>query len=204
MVLEDKTLSVDTLQWVNMIKSSATNSLQILNDTLNISQIQSGTIQLNMAQTDYIKFIEESRTMNKYLADKKKQTLVFESSINSVTVSIDKARLLQVINNLLTNAIKYSNPNTTITIKVDYADDAHTQIKTQVIDQGLGIEEKYHAKLFDPFTTTNNKPTNNESKTGLGLAIVKKIVELHQGSIDFTSEVGKGSNFFFTIPVVHQ
>ena len=201
MILEDKTLSADNQHWIGMIKTSATNSLQILNDTQNISQIQSGTIQLNIAETDYIKFIQDSLVMNKQLADKKNQTIVFETGIETVQVSIDKARLLQVVNNLLTNAIKYSNLDTTITVKVDFADASQTAIKTQVIDQGLGIEEKFHATLFNPFTTTDNKPTNNESKTGLGLAIVKKIVELHQGNIGFTSEVGKGSNFFFTIPV---
>ncbi len=201
LILEDETLSPDNKKWVDMIKTSATNSLQILNDTLNISQIQSGTIQLNISQTEYLKFIQDSLVMNKHLADKKNQTIVFETSIETVLVSIDKARLLQVVNNLLTNAIKYSNLNTSITVKVAFTDASQTQIQTQVIDQGLGIDEKFHTRLFDPFTTTDNKPTNNESKTGLGLAIVKKIVELHQGSIGFTSEVSKGSNFFFTIPV---
>lgn len=96
---------------------------------------------------------------------------------------------------------KYSNSDTTITVKVNYIDKKKNQVLTSVIDQGLGIDEKYHATLFIPFTTTANKPTSNESSTGLGLAIVKRIVELHKGTIAFTSEKGKGSNFFFTIPI---
>jgi signal transduction histidine kinase len=84
---------------------------------------------------------------------------------------------------------------------VGFENDAKSHLVTNIVDQGLGIDEKFHATLFDPFVTTNNKPTNNESSTGLGLAIVKKIVELHHGTIGFTSEKGKGSSFYFTIPV---
>jgi len=91
--------------------------------------------------------------------------------------------------------------NTNITVKVEYSGENKERVLTEIQDQGLGIDEKYHATLFDPFTTTANLPTNNESKTGLGLAIVKKIVQLHDGTIAFTSEKGKGSNFYFSIPI---
>jgi hypothetical protein len=72
-----------------------------------------------------------------------------------------------------------------------------------VIDKGLGIDKEYHKILFNPFSTTSNKPTGNESKSGLGLAIVKKVVELHKGEVGFRSEKGKGSDFYFTLPVNH-
>jgi signal transduction histidine kinase len=201
MYMKDETISAEAKEWVRMVELAANNSLQILNDTLNISKIQSGTIDLNKTKTNYIQFVKDCITANKYLADNKQQTISFESTIEAIDVSFDNTRLSQVLNNLLTNAIKYSNKNTTITIKVGYNKDATNQLITSVIDQGLGIDEKFHANLFSAFTTTPNKPTNNESSTGLGLAIVKKIVELHQGEIYFTSEKGRGSNFFFTIPV---
>jgi signal transduction histidine kinase len=201
MYMKDETISAEAKEWVRMVELAANNSLQILNDTLNISKIQSGTIDLNKTKTNYIQFVKDCITANKYLADNKQQTISFESTIEAIDVSFDHTRLSQVINNLLTNAIKYSNKNTTITIKVGFKTDAANQLTTNVIDQGLGIDEKFHSNLFSAFTTTSNKPTNNESSTGLGLAIVKKIVELHEGEINFTSEKGKGSNFYFTIPV---
>ncbi len=83
---------------------------------------------------------------------------------------------------------------------VDYTTNKK-EILTEVIDQGMGIDAKFHDKIFEPFIMTSNIPTDNESKTGLGLAIAKKIVELHLGSIAFTSEKGKGSDFYFTLPV---
>jgi signal transduction histidine kinase len=204
MLLEDESLSPEMKDLVEMIKTSADNSIHILNDTLNISKIQSGTIALNIAKSNYIKFVQESLFLNNHLAVRKHQTIKFESTLSSLEVDFDKTRLMQVIINLLTNAIKYSEPNTEIIVQVGYSGDNNEFVLNRVIDNGLGIDEKYHSTLFDPFTTTSNKTTDNESKTGLGLAIVKIIVELHNGTIGFTSEKGKGSEFYFSIPVSHQ
>jgi signal transduction histidine kinase len=201
MFLEKKEVSDESRSWIKMVEAAATNSLQILNDTLNISKIHSGTINLNKSKVDYIKFIQDCVLANQFLAHQKEQNIVFESTIDQIEVNFDASRFSQVVNNLLTNAIKYSNTNTTIIVRVSFYDAEKSKILTNIIDQGLGIDEEYHATLFDPFVTTSNKPTSNESSTGLGLAIVKKIVELHQGTIEFTSEKDKGSNFFFTIPI---
>ncbi len=201
MLMEKESITEEDKTYIKMVETAAGHSLQILNDTLNISKIQSGTISMNKKKTDYISFIKETIALNKYLADKKNQTIHFESTIDELEIEFDQSRLAQVINNLMTNAIKYSNMNTSIIVKVDYYGEKNEMVLTSIKDQGLGIDEKYHATLFDPFTTTANQPTNNESKTGLGLAIVKKIVQLHAGSIGFTSEKGKGSNFFFFIPI---
>ena len=201
MILDDKHLSDETRKWVAMVKTSAQSSLQILNDTLNISQIQSGTITLNKKKTDYIQFVKDNLETNVHLAQKKDQKVLFNSSSSSIEINIDQSRMTQVLNNLITNAIKYSEAGKEITVKVEMIGEANDIIKTHVIDNGLGIDEKFHAQLFDPFIITSNIPTGNESKTGLGLAIVKKIVELHDGTIDFTSEKGVGSDFFFTLPI---
>lgn len=201
MLMEDDSLQGETRAFVGMIHTAAANSLQILNDTLQISKIQSGTITLHMAKTDYIAFVKEDLRMNEYLAQRKKQKLRFEAMMEKAEAVFDKTRLLQVINNLLTNAIKYSEPGKSILVRIGWDNEANTELRTEVIDEGLGIDEKYHAALFDPFTTTSNQTTGNESKTGLGLSIAKKIVEMHHGQIGFTSEKGKGSTFFFTFPV---
>ncbi|MEY2902587.1 MAG: hypothetical protein RLY89_1693 [Bacteroidota bacterium] len=201
MLLDKNDLDAEMRQWMELVKTSATNSLQILNDTLNISQIQSGTIELNKTKEDYITFLKETIQLIKYQAEKKNQTIHFETSIDQVILQFDRSRMTQVVNNLYTNAIKYSPAGTEITVSIAWENADHTTILTSVKDQGMGIDQKFHASLFNPFTTTSNQPTDNESKTGLGLAIVKKIVELHQGSIGFTSEKGMGSTFYFTLPV---
>lgn len=201
LMLEDETISENNRKFLAMIHQSAQNSIQILHDTLNISQIQSGTIQLNLVQEDYIAFIKETITFNEHLAKKKDQKISLLSSLDSMNLLFDKSRLTQVLNNLLTNAIKYSDFNTEIIVKIGVSPESKDKLLTQIIDQGMGIDEEFHQQLFEPFTMTTNIPTNNESKTGLGLAIVKKIIELHNGKIDFTSNKGMGSDFFFTIPI---
>jgi len=201
LLLDDKTLSGEKKTIIELINNSARHSLQILNDTLNISQIESGTIKLNKAKSDYINFVKETLVLNNQLAVRKNQHIQFISSINSINIEFDKSRLSQVINNLLTNAIKYSEFDKEIIVRVKYSEKNAGALLTEIIDKGLGIDDKYHPKIFDPFTTTSNIPTNNETKTGLGLAIAKKIIELHNGTIDFTSEKGRGSNFFFSIPI---
>lgn len=201
MLLDKNDLDQEMRQWMELVKTSASNSLQILNDTLNISQIQSGTINLNLAEEDLVKFVEESIQLIKYQADKKQQNIQFETSIDKLMLQFDKSRMMQVVNNLYTNAIKYSPAGTDILVSLAWENVDQQKILFSVQDHGMGIDPKYHATLFNPFTTTTNQPTDNESKTGLGLAIVKKIVELHHGSIGFTSEKGSGSTFYFTLPV---
>jgi signal transduction histidine kinase len=201
MLLDKNDLDSEMRNWMELVKTSATNSLQILNDTLNISQIQSGTINLNLTDEDFINFVKESIQLIQYQAEKKHQTIHFETSIEKIMLPFDKSRMTQVVNNLYTNAIKYSPANTAIFVSLTWEQSDHKKLLISVKDQGMGIDQKYHATLFNPFTTTSNQPTDNESKTGLGLAIVKKIVELHHGSIGFTSEIGSGSTFYFTLPV---
>jgi signal transduction histidine kinase len=203
LLLEEKAITQEIKELVGMIQISAKNSLQILNDTLNISQIESGTIRLNIATHDYIQFIKECIELNNHLAGRKNQTIRLDSSIEWIQTAFDKSRISQAVTNLLTNAIKYSENGTEIIVRVSFFDKSKTQLLTEVIDKGLGIDKEYHKILFNPFSTTSNKPTGNESKSGLGLAIVKKVVELHKGEVGFRSEKGKGSDFYFTLPVNH-
>ncbi len=200
-LMEDATLTDEARAWASVIQVSATNSLLILNNTLNISQIQSGTVVLNFFKEDYIQFIKNNLAINNHLATTKNQEILFQSDIDAVVVEIDKSRMLQVMNNLLNNAIKYSPDNSKIVVGVLYDEKNKGNIYTYVRDEGLGIDEAFHDSIYNAFSTTPNQPTNNETKTGLGLAIVKKIVELHHGTIGFHSKSGNGSEFFFSIPI---
>ena len=104
----------------------------------------------------------------------------------------------EVINNLISNAIKFSIPKSEIVIKVSLT--KNDKIKTEVIDKGEGIPKEEQYKLFKYFQKTSTKPTAGESSTGLGLAISKKIVIEHGGEIGVISEIDEGSNFYFELP----
>ncbi|MBY0481601.1 MAG: HAMP domain-containing histidine kinase [Chitinophagaceae bacterium] len=202
-LVRDKSLSPESKQWVEIIRATATNTLLILNNTLNISQIRSGKIEMNFLKEDYIKFVKDNLLINSHFATTKKQEILFQSSIESIEAEFDKSRMVQVVNNLLSNAIKYSPENSSIAVSVECEEKGNGEqyITTHVKDQGLGIDEAFHDTLYNAFATTSNQPTHNEGKTGLGLAIVKKIVELHHGNIGFSSKKGFGSEFYFSIPI---
>ncbi len=201
LLLEHDVSEEEKIKMIEYINISAKKSLEILHGTLHISQIQSGTLQLTFAKDDYIQFIRDCIIHNNQKALKKKQNIRFTFSQDSMFVAFDRIRLSQVIDNLLTNAIKYSDFNNEIHVNVRLSEKIPGCLITEITDHGMGIDEVFKDKLFDPFITTTNKPTDNETKTGLGLAIAKKIIELHQGTIGFSSQKGIGSTFFFIIPI---
>lgn len=104
-----------------------------------------------------------------------------------------------MIDNLLTNAIKYSKTNSLVIVKI--SESSGGEILTEVIDNGIGIPKEEHHKLFNYFTRTSSRPTAGETSTGLGLAISKKIVLLHNGRIGINDNTAAGCRFFYTLPI---
>lgn len=185
-------------KYTEIISGTSSTMLQLINDLLDISKIESGKLDLKVAEIDYIAFIERNIRMNEYFAQNKNIGIVSEFGIQNQILSFDDGKIDQVLNNLIGNAIKYSNPGTTITVKVFVE---NNQIVTQIIDNGQGIPEQEINDIFRPFKRTSVRPTSGESSHGLGLAIVKKIIEGHNGEVGVSSVVGTGSNFYFTLPI---
>ena len=123
---------------------------------------------------------------------------MFNCECPHTTLIFDKDKIEQVLNNLISNAIKYSHPNNRIWVDVQLDGD---KITTKVKDEGQGIPKEELDSLFTSFKTTSVKSTSSEKSTGLGLAIAKKIVEAHSGSISVTSTPNAGSEFTFTLPL---
>jgi signal transduction histidine kinase len=118
------------------------------------------------------------------------------------SLSIDQNKIEQVLNNIISNAIKYSNKDKNILISVTKkAED----IIFSVQDQGQGIPPEELSKLFQPFQVTSTKSTDGEKSTGLGLSIIKKIIEFHKGQVWVESEFGVGTTLYFSLPIsVHS
>jgi signal transduction histidine kinase len=187
------------MNYLKIIKDKSNYMLYLLQDTLNISKIEAGIIKLNVSEFNYVQFVKDNIELNRYLAVKKNIDIRLEAYPDDIRVNWDRDKIEEVINNLITNAIKYSYPETVIEIKISMKDGA---VLTEVVDQGQGIPENEMNHLFKPFQKTSVKATAGEMSTGLGLAIVKKIVEVHNGRVGVESKVGKGSNFYFVIPPV--
>jgi signal transduction histidine kinase len=185
-------------KFLDNIYKSASFSLSIIEDLLDISKIESGKLELKINEFDILQLISENIYLNRIIADKKNILIHFEPSQHSIRMNADLNKIQQVLNNLITNAIKFSFPNTSIWIKMILENGA---IVIKISDSGQGIAPEKLDKIFLPFEKAAASGTQGEKSTGLGLAIVKRIVEGHHGKITVSSEVGKGTEFCVRLPL---
>jgi signal transduction histidine kinase len=166
---------------------------------LNVSAIQSGKIKLERARYNLDKIIADCLDFFQKYAEEKNISLSFEKieGIASPDVNVDKDRITQVIENLLSNAIRFTHPGGVVKI---YHRIQGFMVAVYVEDTGQGLSDEDLKNIFTSFTKLSSKPTGGETSTGLGLVIAKKIIEMHDGSIEVKSEQGKGSIFSFTVP----
>lgn len=182
---------------IELVQETSDHMLTLVEDMLDISKIESGNLSLDFEEADIISLLNRSVSLNYHLSRKKNITIVTDYPSNSLFVQADSKKILQVLDNLISNAIKFSNPGSDIRVQIDSYDSA---VEVSVIDQGKGIPEKEMKQLFSPFPKISVTSTGGEKSTGLGLAICKRIIEGHNGQIGAESEAGKGSRFFFTLP----
>ncbi|MBN2281116.1 MAG: HAMP domain-containing histidine kinase [Candidatus Marinimicrobia bacterium] len=190
-------LSEEQTRFIDEIKMLSIFMLDMVNNLLDVSAIESGQVKLNLSQVNLVKVIENSIEINHLSAKKKKIVIHFNSETPVLMVTIDKMKIEQVLNNLISNALKFSNPGTNITLTLG---DLGSSVKVEVKDEGLGIQTDELNLLFKAFQKTATHSTANEKSTGLGLFIIKKIIEAHNGQVAAESEYGKGSVFHFTLP----
>ena len=200
-ILEDynEELSDDVKEFVTIIRRSADFVLKLLTDLLNVAVIEAGgELEIHKKENDLVDVVKTSIVYNKIAAEKKSMKINFISDLTELKVNIDKVKIEQVMHNLISNAIKYSFPNTEINV---YLRKNEQFAEVCVQDHGQGIPENEISLLFKPFSKTSVKTTGGETSTGLGLNIVKKIIDGHGGKVWVESEVGKGSKFYFTLPL---
>lgn len=198
--LEDEkdALTDDQIHFVEQIKTLSWFMHNLITDLLDVSTIEAGNVNLKFEATDFVSLIEKDINLNKNFADKKQIQINFIKTDEAIQISIDKNKIEQVISNLISNAIKYSNPRTTIIVELK---NDSGFVTCSVKDNGLGIPENELQLLFRPFQKTSVKSTAGEKSTGLGLYICKRIVEAHNGKIWANSKVGAGSEFAFSLPL---
>jgi signal transduction histidine kinase len=185
-------------KFLSYIENISKSSLQLANDLLDISVIASGKLVLQKESVAYSDFVRETADYHIVRGAKKNIRISLEIPDTALQVFCDPNKIRQVLNNLLDNAIKYSNPDNSIEVR---AKRDGNFIRTEVVDAGVGIPGEDIEKLFKEFSVTSVKSTGNEKSSGLGLAICKKIVETHGGQIGVCSKLGEGSTFYFTLPV---
>ena len=180
------------------IHNTGTFMLKMVNELLDIASIESGKLTLKLETESLNTLVRDIVSMQELFAREKEIELLFHPLEKDVEVKVDRGKIEQVLANLISNALKFSNPKTTIVVSM-IQEDEHVRIL--VADQGQGIAEEELTKLFQYFQRTSTQSTSGERSTGLGLAIAKNIIDAHGGTIGVESTLGKGSTFFFTIPL---
>jgi len=184
----------------DMLLSSSKFMIGLINDLLDTSAIESGHLTIERQMVDISVPIKRSIEINGMFASPKNISITIGCQEKLPLVFADINRIEQVINNLLSNAVKYSQPGTDIAVHLRHE---NNEVIISVADQGPGIPEKEQHKLFHAFGKTSVRPTSKkERSTGLGLLIVRKIMEAHEGRVWLLSEDGKGTEFFFSLPVM--
>lgn len=192
-------LSPEQTELAETALQSAHALLEIVNDLLDFSKMEAGKIELERVSYQPADVVEETCNMLAAAAMKKHLSIHLDLRDGENTLMIgDPLRLRQVLTNLVGNSIKFTESGR---INVRISREAQERIRFIVEDTGIGIAEENHHFLFLPFSQLDSSNTRRFGGTGLGLAICKRLVEMMQGEIGFTSELGKGSTFWFSLPV---
>ena len=183
-------------EYINDIKVSGTHLLGMINEILDMSKIEAHAMKIVKSTFPISRALTEVCNILLPLAQKKNIHINAAMAFD-FDVFADYQKIQQILYNLVSNAIKYSPENDEIEIAV-----AHTGKSFQIAvhDNGIGIDPKYHGKIFAKFVQLDSAYTKKESSTGLGLTITKELVELHGGKISLISEVNNGSTFIVEIP----
>ncbi|MCC6977461.1 MAG: PAS domain S-box protein [Candidatus Melainabacteria bacterium] len=171
--------------------------IALINDLLDIEKMQAGKLQLELESASSAVLIEEAVETVRGFAEKHNVSLAKEAQ--DIPVFVDKKRMIQLLVNLMSNAVKFSPDGEVVTIGSNMKEGTLDRVEVYVEDHGRGIPRDQLERIFDRFAQVETTDATEKGGTGLGLAICKAIVEAHEGSIDATSEVGKGTRFTITL-----
>jgi signal transduction histidine kinase len=183
---------------VSIVRDTSQSMLHMVDDLLDVSFIESGKMRLRLAPTDCVGLVSQSVQLHRHVAETKGIQLEFRTKGEIPLIMLDRSKITQVADNLISNAVKYSGSGTRVLVEVIRRGEV---LMLAVQDQGQGVRKDEIDLLFKPFAKISARPTGSESSTGLGLAIVKRIVEAHGGEISVESEHGKGSRFSAALPL---
>ena len=185
-------------EYTSDILTSGQHLLSLINDILDLSKVEAGRMELELAPFDLPLAIENARTFVRERAVKHGITLDVDMDERLGEYVGDERKIKQILLNLLSNSVKFTSEGGWIGIK---ARQANGSVEISVTDTGIGIALEDQPRIFEEFRQVGGDYAHKKEGTGLGLTLAKKFVELHGGKIWVESEVGKGSTFIFTLPI---
>ncbi|MFL6255466.1 MAG: ATP-binding protein [Pyrinomonadaceae bacterium] len=191
-------MTAEQRNMVAMMERNTQNLIELVNDLLDASKLESGTMRLDFSTIELSALLDELRHQMQPLAAEKEIALEEGVPSELPPLRADRAKLRRVLVNLISNAVKFTPRGGRVSLS---AAPEGPLVRVSVTDTGVGIPEEDLRDIFDKYAQARSRATRSEKGTGLGLYITRQLVELHGGHIEVQSEVGKGSTFSFTIPV---
>ncbi|MDT5269239.1 MAG: hypothetical protein QOH49_1425 [Acidobacteriota bacterium] len=191
-------MTAEQKNMVAMMERNTQNLIELVNDLLDASKLESGTMRLDFSTIELRALLDELRHQMQPLAAEKEIALEEGVPGELPPLRADRAKLRRVLVNLISNALKFTPRGGCVSLS---AAPEGAQVRVSVTDNGVGIPPEDLRDIFDKYAQARSRATRSEKGTGLGLYITRQLVELHGGHIEVQSEVGKGSTFSFTIPV---
>jgi signal transduction histidine kinase len=186
-------------EYLDDILNSGRHLLQLINDVLDLAKVEAGKMELNPETFPLSKAIEEVRAVAKPMAQKKHIAVAVDIATELDCVTLDQQKFKQVLYNLLSNSIKFTDDGGTVELRATLHD---SHFKLAVTDSGIGISPEDINRLFREFEQLESGASRRYEGTGLGLALTRKLVQLQGGTITVESKVGKGSTFAVILPLV--
>jgi two-component system sensor histidine kinase/response regulator len=205
-LLLETSLDAEQRDFTETVRGSADLLLDIVNDVLDFSKLEAGKMHIEQTNFDLSQVIEESADLLAERAQAKGLELLTAIPPHAPRRLMgDPSRLRQVLVNLVGNAVKFTEQGeVVISVSIEDADPRRVKLRFSVRDTGIGIAPDAQARLFNAFTQADGSTTRKYGGTGLGLAICRQLVELMGGTIELTSEPGRGSTFSFTLTLARQ
>ena len=184
---------------IEIAGSNSDRMVRLINSILDIEKIESGRLEINFERLSAVQLVNQAIEVNRGFADEYGIDLVLEEPSATRWIQGGSDQLIQVLTNLVSNAIKFSPPRGTVRLAVRRRGDT---VRFSVHDRGPGIPEEFRARVFDKFTQADSSSNRRHTGTGLGLSICRALVERHDGSIDFNTQLGLGTEFYFDLPEI--
>ena len=193
-------LEADAAAFMEMAQQNSERLSALINDILDIEKIESGGMEMRRDALEIGPLLERALALNTPFAEKYGVTLELLRPVPEATITGDADRLLQVLTNLVSNAVKFSPAGAPVTLAAALE---HGKLRISVTDRGPGIPENFRGRIFGKFAQADSSDTRGKGGTGLGLSISKAIVEKLGGTIDFQSVPGQGATFYFELPLAN-
>ena len=188
------------MEFLKIITEESERLTRLINDVLDLSKIEAGKMTFFIEEENIVEVVKKSIKNMKGFAESKSITISENMCEQEIKVHIDKDRTMQVLANLINNAVKFTPENGLIEVAVEIKDQNFATVSVK--DNGIGIKSEEHKNIFDKFKQSEDVMVRTVGGTGLGLSISKNIVEHFGGKIWVESEYGKGAKFLFTVPLI--